>query len=208
MHPFDLRPFNLGFYMGTHYGTYDATTFAPLTQGSSRLKEVRLVGKPGINLGLITNLNLGDNFDFRFVPSVSLEQRDFEFRFFSQTPLVDSVVIKKVEASNLNLPFMVKFKSNYYKRVRVYCVGGIQASVNMASTKKVKNDPNLLKTQSLDIAGVAAVGVDLYGERLKLSPEIRFTHGINNLYIPKNVTFANAIGDFRSQALIFSLNFE
>ena len=42
------------------------------------------------------------------------------------------------------------------------------------------NDPDLLKTDQTNTGIVAAFGIDLYGDRLKLSPEIRYIIGVNN----------------------------
>lgn len=210
-HHFDIRRFNLGFTMGLNYAGYDMTNQIDQKDPSTGafLKNVELVRKPGIYLGLVTNLKLHNNFDLRLLPSVSLEQRDFDF-FFDPTTTInnESVIRKKIEASNLNIPLVVKFKSNYYNNVRVYVQGGLQASINLNSNKKVLNDPDLLKTQTTDIAYVASFGVDLYGERLKLSPEIRFTRGIFNSYVPIRTRFPAAISDLFSQSLVFIINFE
>ena len=211
-HPFDLRPFNLGFSMGLNYNTFDMTGAVNLTDRETGifLRDIDLQPMPGISLGLITNFNLKNtpfenNFDIRFTPCVTLEQRNIRF---NHGMFGDSVVVKKVESSDLNLPIAIKFKSNYYSRVRVYCTAGMQYSINMVSTKKVRNDPSLIKVERGDLTWTASFGVDLYGDRLKLSPEIRYSRGITNIYSPKNTSFANAISDLHSQSITFLLNFE
>lgn len=211
MHHFDLRPLNLGFTMGLSYGGYNMTS--QINQVDPRtgrlLRRVELVRKPGIYLGLISNLKLTNNFDLRFMPAVSLEERDFNFYFDSTTTFNnESLVTKKIEASNLVLPLFLRFKSNYYRFTRVYVQFGIQPTVNLASTKKVQNDPELLKTEKFDVAFVASFGVDLYGEKLKLSPELRFARGLRNLYVEDNTVFPKAISDLFSQLLTLNINFE
>lgn len=209
-HHFDYRDFNLGFTMGLNLAGYDMTAQINQTDPSTGryLESVKMIRKPGIYLGLITNLRISNNFDLRFLPSVSLEERDFEFFFDPDTNNDVSLVTKKIEASNLNLPLVIKFKSNYYKNTRIFIQLGIQPSINLASNKKVKNDPDLLKTQSFDLSYVASFGVDLYGERLKLSPEIRFTRGLRQLYVDDRTRFPKAISDLFSQLLVLNLNFE
>jgi hypothetical protein len=209
-HHFDYRKFNLGFTMGLNLAGYDMTAQINQTdpQTGKYLESIKLIRKPGIYLGLITNMKISNNFDLRFLPSVSLEERDFEFYFDPATNNDVSLVTKKIEASNLNLPLVVKFKSNYYKNTRIFIQLGIQPSFNLASNKKVKNDPELLKTQGFDVAAVASFGVDLYGERLKLSPEIRFTRGLRQLYVDDRTRFPKAISDLFSQLLVFNINFE
>lgn len=211
MHYFDVRPFNLGFTMGLGVGGYDMTH--QINQKDPRtgrfLHSVSLIRKPAIYLGLITSLKLTNNLDVRFSPSVTLEERDFRFNFDSTTTFDgESVVFKKIESSNLNLPLVLKFKTDYYKRTRLYVTAGIQPTWNLASTKKVRNDPELLKTEKFDVAFVASVGIDLYGEKLKLSPELRYTRGLRNLYVPDNTVFPRAISDLFAQLLTININFE
>jgi hypothetical protein len=85
---------------------------------------------------------------------------------------------------------------------------GLQPSLNLASSKKVLNDPDLLKVKSFDLHYLASVGVDLYGEKLKLSPELRFTRGLQNIYVPERTRFPRAISDLFSQLLVLNINFE
>lgn len=197
--------------MGLSYNSFKMTSQinAKDVNNGEVVRRVKLTPKPGIYLGLITNFKISNNFDVRFVPNVTLEERDLRF-LMDTTTLVFSepVITKKIEASNLNLPVMVKFKSDYYQNVRVYLALGGQLSINMASNKKVLNDPDLLKTERVDFAGVAAFGVDLYGERLKLTPEIKYTIGARNVYVPDRTRFSNAISDLFNQTIVFSINFE
>jgi len=213
MHHFDLRKVNLGFTMGLSYGGYDMTSQINQTDPRTGrlLRRVELVRKPGIYLGLITNFKISNNFDLRFLPAVSLEERDFNFYFDTTATAIrddEPLVTKKIEASNLVLPVLVKFKSNYYRFTRVYVQFGIQPTINLASTKKVANDPELLKTEKFDVAIVSSFGIDLYGEKLKLSPELRFTRGLRNLYVEDNTVFPKAISDLFSQLLTININFE
>lgn len=209
-HYFDQRPFNLGFTMGLAVASYDMTSQINQVDPSTGrvVVQVDMISKPGIYLGLITNLKLADHWDVRFMPSVSLEERDFLFYFDSTSTNKEPVVRKKIESSNLNLPFTIKFKSDFYRNTRVFVQFGIQPSFNLASSKKVRNDPELLKTQSFDTAVLASVGIDLYGEKLKLSPELRFTRGLGNLYVPTRTRFPQAISDLFSQLLVININFE
>ena len=211
-HHFDVRKFNLGFRMAGNYSLYRMKYSNNLYDDESKtiMRDIELKPMFGINLGLITSFKLHSNFDLRFIPEVSLEQRNFTY-------LLDSVGVteggfgtetKKIEAAYLNLPILIKFKSHYYDVYRVYVQAGAQVSVNLASTKKVTNNPNLLKTKTTDISGSVAFGIDLYGDRLKLSPEIRYNFGLVDLYLPKNTRFAGAITKLVSQSIVIGLNFE
>ncbi|MFM2374928.1 MAG: hypothetical protein RLZZ165_24 [Bacteroidota bacterium] len=209
-HYFDYRPFNLGFTMGMCVARYEMKEqINQVDPGTGRVvARVSTMGKPGVYLGLITNLRLAKYWDLRFMPSVSLEQRDFLFYMDSTTVRTDPVVQKKIESSNLNLPLTIKFKSDFYRNTRVWVQFGLQPSLNLASSKKVRNDLDLLKVNNFDLQYVASVGIDLYGEKLKLSPEFRFTRGLWDIYVPERTRFPKAISSLISQLLVFCLNFE
>ncbi len=206
-HPFDFKKFNLGFLMGLSYNTYNLKQQVNIRDGGILLKRIQMINNPGINLGMITNLNVADQLALRFVPMVSLEQRDFDYLFSDRNGL-DSLVNRRIESSYLNLPVMFQFRTKYYKKYRVYLLAGFQVGLNLGSNKKVRNDPNLLKIASQDFSIVLGTGMLLYGDRLKLSPEIRYSFGLTNLYVPEFTSHASAISQLFSQVLVINFNFE
>lgn len=204
-HRYDLRPFNFGMMLGTNINTFDMSANSTLFQGAGNGYDLTLTPRPGIEIGLITNLNLHNNIDLRVIPHFSLANRNVNFRYGS--PEIEDE-IKTVEFAEMKIPFLMKFKSDYYKRVRVYTVAGAQYGINFQSNKKVRNDATLIKTTKGDLSWVLGVGVDLYGERIKLTPEIRYSRGFFDIYSPENTVNANAISSLRSQTISFVLNFE
>jgi hypothetical protein len=165
-----------------------------------------LKNRPGLKLGLITNYNYNDQISLRFIPAVSLEQRDFGFFFEDEGAF--SETLRSVNTSYLDLPLFLQVKTKYYKRYRIYLLTGPQFSINFSNTKKVQNDPNLLKIQSQDIAWTIGWGMQLYGDRLKLSPEIRYSMGLTNIFVPEFTSHAQAISQLFTQQLVFCVNFE
>lgn len=201
---YDWRPFNLGFTMGMNYSMvrldYTALENNPRRPG---LKDIIVKPVPGINLGMISNLKLADMWDLRFIPSVSLQQRNFYYKMNK-----DSSFLRRLEASYLDLPLLVKFKSQFWRNHRVYVMTGGKLSWNLSSDKKVKDDPEILKIEKLDHSWVIAFGIDIYGDRVKLSPEISYSFGLPNIYVGENTNFGNNITRVRTHMLLFSLNFE
>ena len=206
-HPHDFKKANLGFLMGLSYNTYNLKQQVNVIDDGVFLKRITMFNNPGINLGMITNLNLSDQVAFRFIPMISLEQRDFDYRFRAKSGL-DSVVQRRIEASYLNLPLLFQFKTQYYRKYRLYVLAGVQVGLNLASNKKVRDDPNLLKIQPQDFAIVLGTGMLLYGDRLKLSPEIRYSIGLMNIYVSEFTRHASAISELFSQVVSINFNFE
>lgn len=201
-HPFDFKRFNLGFLMGLTYNSYNLKEQINIEEGGVMLHRIQLVPRYGLNLGMITNVNLAKKVSLRFVPTISLEQRDFRY-YFSDGPQM-----RKIEASYLNMPVMFQFKTDYWRRSRVYVLTGGQVGVNLASNKKVRDDLSLLKITTHDLSLAFGFGITLYGDRIKLSPEILYTMGLINIYEPKYTTHAHAISSLMSQVIAINFNFE
>lgn len=211
-HPFDLKKFNLGFLIGLNYNRYNVKEQINVTdQRDPRiLKQIELVPQAGLTLGMITNFNIAKAFSLRFIPAISLEQRNFNYYFEGATENSPIVEERKIEASYLNLPLLLQYKSRYRNAMRLYILTGPQLGFNLASNKKVRDDPTLLKIKSQDVSIVFGLGLNIYGDRIKLSPEIRYSAGISNIYVndPDITTHAGAIGKLFSQVLSLNVNFE
>lgn len=204
-HPFDSKNFNLGFLIGLNYNSYNLNEQINILDEGKLLEQIALRPKMGLTLGMISNLRLGtDHVSLRFIPSISLEQRDFDYFFAGDT----TATVRKIEASYLNLPFLFQFKTKMYKRTRLYVLAGPQLGFNLASNKKVRDDPNLLKIKTEDVSLVLGIGLNLYGDRIKLSPELRYSIGLINIYEPLYTSHAYAIGRLMSQVLTLNINFE
>jgi hypothetical protein len=201
-HYYDLRKFNLGFAMGLNLSDVRFQRLDYNVSAANPLKMVFATIVPGLNLGLITNTRLSDHADFRFIPTVSLQQRNFLF----QTR--DSSFKRKLEASYLDLPFGFKLKSDVWNDLRVYVYAGGKYSINLMSDKKVKSDPTLIKIDRTDWSIEFAAGIDIYGDRVKLTPEIKYAIGLKNIYIPDTEEHPVKEYALTSQSLTLSLYFE
>lgn len=200
----DLKKYNLGFMMGLNFSDMVTKTSLPYTDVDIKqtLYSIEVQSKTGISLGIITNIKIADNFDFRFIPTVAIQQRNYIYQ------LKDSVTEKKLEAAYLDLPVLFRIKSNFYQNKRVYVITGFKMSSNLVSDKKVKNNPSILKTNPIDFSLEMGVGIDLYGERVKVCPELRYSMGLINIYNPENTHFGEAVHRLSSQLLTLVINFE
>lgn len=202
-HPFDFKDFNLGFLMGLNYNAYNLKEQINIVDRGILLNHIEVIPRYGLSLGMIANYNLADQVSIRSGINISLEQRDFNY-FFAN----DSLIVRKIEASYLNLPFVFQFKTKYYKATRVYVLSGAQIGINLNSNKKVRDDMNLLKIKTQDLSLIFGAGVNLYGDRIKLSPEIRYSLGLKNIYEPEFTSHPYAISKLLSQVLVIVVNFE
>lgn len=201
----DQDRFHFGFVMGLNVASARAElgTLPRLGVQGDTLIGLRQQSQPGVNIGLIANLKMTRNLDLRFVPAISLQQRNFNFDFSD-----GSTEARKIEASYLDLPLLIKYKSDVYKNYRVYVMTGPQYSINLSSNERVQNDPTLLRITQTDLSWRVGFGLNLYGDRVKLSPEISYTFGLRNVYVPGAEDVPGAIRSIYHSALIIAFNFE
>ncbi|MCS7188770.1 MAG: porin family protein [Bacteroidia bacterium] len=201
---YDLRSFNLGFSMGGNYSQvkirYHQLQYNSPTNAAPKF--VKVEGIPGINLGLIMSKKLHKYFDLRSIVSVSLQQRNIYF------VLRDTTMKRRLESSYLYIPLFLKYKSQFYKGYRVYVLGGGQLGINLASDKRTRDNPELIRTERVDWQWIAGVGIDIYADKVKLSPELVYSLGIRNIYDPTGTRFGYIIKSLHMQTLSLNLNFE
>lgn len=205
-HPFDFKKFNLGFQMGFTSNSYNLKEQVNVVEDGVRLRYIEVVPRPGLTLGMIANANLHKQVALRSVVGISLEERNFNFFFAGRE--ADSPVDRKIEAAYLTLPLMLQWKTPYHRAVRYYVLTGGQWGINLVSNKRVLDDKNLLKINNQDLALVFGFGMNLYGERIKLSPEIKYTLGMVNIFRPEFTSHAAAIRRLTTQVITLSVNFE
>ncbi|MBX7243411.1 MAG: PorT family protein [Bacteroidia bacterium] len=204
-HPFDFRNFNLGFEMGLNYNSYLVKDYVNVWDEGILLDHIEIENSPGLNLGMIMNMNLHDNLNIRSIPAISLEERRFRYVFSLPTP---DTQIRRVESAIFDFPLLFQVRSNLYKRQRMYFITGPQYSLNVQSSGKLRDDPSLIKVKANTLNWVFGVGMNLYGEKIKLSPELKYTIGLTNEYVPRNTSHANAIFFLYRQVLTLNILFE
>ena len=197
----EQRPFNLGFAMGINIADIKVATQG-LKYSNANVNHITVRSTPGINLGIITNFKLNYNFAFRCIPSISLQQRNFEL------VISDSIDARRLEASYADIPLLLQFKSNQYKHERVYVATGLKLSYNLVSDKKVKENPKLIKIEKWDYSWVVSFGFNIIGDLIKVSPEISYSLGLGNIFVSSNSDASKYIKSIYSQSILISLLFE
>ncbi|MEO0897296.1 MAG: porin family protein [Bacteroidota bacterium] len=205
-HPFDFKRFNLGLQIGLQYNSFNLSEQVNVAEGLDTLQFIQLRPKPGINFGMIANYNVAPYLSIRAVPSISLEQRDIVYNISGLEGPRNPV--RKVDPTYFDLPVMLQWKTSYWRRLRFYVLTGAQVSMNLVRNEKVEDNPELIKLTRFDNALVFGFGLNMYGDKVKFSPEIRYKLGMQNVYVPDNTNFANAISRLSSQVISLNFNFE
>ncbi|MCE2789938.1 MAG: PorT family protein [Saprospiraceae bacterium] len=157
----------------------------------------------GVNMHMITNLKLGEYFDFRFLPGFSFAQRGFEF-----TSVADGKVTQRnIESVFFELPFHLRFKSEPYKDKRMFVVAGLKYSYDVQSNSKSRK--SLIKIAPHDFQYEVGVGMQMFYPYFIFSPEIKFSRGLGSILIyDRTQNEARVLDEVMSQIFTISFNFE
>jgi hypothetical protein len=199
----DNAPFHFGITLG-----YSQTQFKVIhSEEFARHDSILLVESPrvpGISIGIVSNLRLSDNWDFRFVPSLSFADKRLEYNL-----IADSSATMAIEAVYLDFPFLVKFKSDRVRNFRMYLVGGVKYSMDMASNAEARNAEGIVKINPTDISAEMGFGMEFYAPLFKFAPELKFSYGLFDILTHDDkLQFSEVLGSLLTRGFVISFHFE
>jgi hypothetical protein len=181
---YDDRKLTYGFLIGVHTSTYQINySDAFVTPDMDHIHSVEPNWKAGFSIGFITNYRLNEQLDVRITPLVAFYEHELKYNYIDNTPSKT----KLVETTVVELPILLKYKSERRGNVRMYMIGGIKPGIEAAGQKESKSATVTVKTENLSLE--AGFGFDFYYPLFKFSPEIRFSHGIMNMLDNKSNEF-------------------
>ncbi|GAA4006506.1 hypothetical protein GCM10022408_17860 [Hymenobacter fastidiosus] len=196
--------FHPGMYIAPNFSRYKIEQSTAYTQ--ARNVSANSIISPGLSVGFIADVRLADNFSLRFTPGASFITRRVEYQPFGYTP-ADSILTQEIGGTQIDLPLLLKFKSERRRNTGLYVIGGIKSSVGVGNRRK---DParNLLRASSGDVAIEYGVGLDLFYPLFKFGPELRFSHGLTNLLQPGTDVYSRSLQSMKSNTVTLYLNIE
>lgn len=206
---YDRKPFHFGFLIGYNQFDFMVKPNNDLSPFDS-LMVIESSPMSGFNLGVISDLTLGKYFNLRFIPTLSFGDRVLHYTIKFQ----DSVyfdVNKKIESTYVDFPLYMKFKSSRMNNTRLYVIGGLQYSLDLASLSKKKNtnrDEIFVKLKRDDVSFNAGVGADFYLTYFKFAVELKMNYGFMDLIVREGNLYSNSIDKLNSKIMQISFLFE
>jgi len=148
---------------------------------SDSIQAVQALRGPGFNLGIVTNLKIGDYFDFRFLPTLSFGERKLVYDRVRRDP--DDNTQRSVETVFVEMPFHFRYKSAPYKDKRLFVLAGVKYSFDVASDSRARQAESLVKISPHDFQLEYGAGIQFFFPYFIFSPELKFSHGIGNTLI-------------------------
>jgi hypothetical protein len=199
---YDERRLHYGFFLSGHYAKFNRRYSDAFVTGNDSTFAVSPVGSPGFGLGSIVSYQLNRFFDFRMLPAAAFNERSLQYRFVQGTE-----VSQLIESTFLELPLMIKYKSLRRGNLRMYMVGGVKPSVEIGSNRRERS-LDRLRTNTTDLAVEYGFGFDLFYSFVKVSPELRFSHGLRNMLIRDTSPYSQALNRLTTHTVSLYLFFE
>ncbi len=209
---YDYRPYHFGFLLGLNEMDFALKPVENLYnlhmsngQNFDTLHSVLPKPEYGFNIGIVSNLKLGSQLDLRFIPTLSFGDRNITYEGVNQ----DGSIIKrnqKIESTFLDFPLHFKYKSVRMTNTRVYVLGGIKYSHDLASADE--NEDPVVRISKNDFYYELGVGFDYYFYYFKFSTELKASFGVIDMLKEENTVYTNSIDRLNSQIIQLSFLFE
>lgn len=157
----------------------------------------------GFKLGFVINMKVAQYLDFRILPTVAFYENDLSYRFRDGTTLRE---LK--DATMVELPLLLKYKSARRGNIAMYMVGGINPSLEAAGRGDEDEVGQKLELRNWNIAVDVGVGLDMYFTYFKFSPEIRYSYGLRNMLTDNPNDFSVGLDRLTTQNLGIFMTFE
>jgi hypothetical protein len=198
---YDDRPLHYGFFLAGHSTRLQREYSRLFIDGGDTVHAVNPKGAPGYGIGFIVSLAFDPQLDIALLPSFAYYERTVEYRFASGRSQSQTI-----ESGFLEFPVLLRYKSVRRGNIRAYMVGGIKPGVEIGSNKKDKGAQDL-RTNNVDMSVDYGFGFDLFYEYFKLSPELRFSHGITNMLVQDPNVYSTSLNRLSSHTVSFYLYF-
>ena len=214
---FDDKPVHFGFALGFNQPSFYLEKKSSQIFLDDSLQSLLVNSKGGFTLGVITSLNINQNFKIRFVlPSLSFQESEMEYTYLNPSNFEQTIYVKSLRPVYLDFPVLFKFRTKRINNFAVYGISGLRYGIDMSSNIDVNNsidlEDQIIKLKKSDFGFEVGGGIDLFLEYFKLGIELKLGSGMRNmLYITPGedpTRFDNAIESLKSRVWTLSFTFE
>lgn len=212
----DDQSFSYGFFLAGHTSSlrvkYADAFMDPEATSIRNVRSIMPSYSPGFALGFLLNSRLHDQINILITPKVGFYEYRTEVAFFADVDVAEPDLATHstllTEETLVELPLLLKYKSHRFNNTRMFFIGGVNPQIRTKKQDEADEDDIVLSGK--DLAVELGMGFDLYFKYFKFSPEIRFSHGLRNLYRPEatDTRIADALSDIRKKSITIYLNFQ
>jgi Outer membrane protein beta-barrel domain len=204
----DSKPYYFGISIGASKASF-RTHLHPSFLEQDSIYTAEPLNNGGFNLGLLATLRLSNRFEFRFNPQLMFMERNIHYKLKYKDIDFGYEVSKKVESVITTFPFHFKFNSDRIGNFRVYMLGGGKFDIDLASNAQARKADDMIKIKRYDYGIEAGVGFNFYFPSFILSPEIKFSNGLNDLHDRnEKLNYSRVLESIQSRMIVFTIHLE
>ena len=201
---FQSKPYYFGITLAYNKADFRLFRSSDFIESDS-VATVQDVNGPGFNLGIVTNLKVGNYFDFRLLPTLSFAERNIQYK----NPERRDFQTRKIQQVLVELPFHVRYKSAPYNDIRLFVIAGVKYTFDVASDSRARQANELVKIAPTDFAAEYGVGAQFFFPYFIFSPEFKISQGISNILIyDNNLEESTVLEKVLSRTFTLSFHFE
>ena len=213
----DLRQFHFGVLVCTHVQDIELLNAGPqqIEQEDGSYVE-RLIScdqdrwDPGFNVGVLGELRLNTNFQFRIAPAMYFGNR--HFTFYNHTDERHAEEHQDMKTAYISTALDLIFAAPRFNNHRPYVIAGLNPMINLSG-----KDNDYLRLKRYDLFAEFGIGCDFYLPFFKLRPELKFlfsltnsldTDHVNHLQNREMVMYTNSVSKARTKLIALTFYFE
>lgn len=212
---YDKKWFHLGFTLGVNRMDYRIFPDSTLlyTGLADSIYDVESHGSVGLDLGIISEIRLGEYFALRFLPGLLFGQRDLVYQLRKNgSPRFEPELKEyrmKVSSIYIDAPLLLKFKGRRVNNYRPYLVGGMSLRYDLDTRRIAKdNDDYSINQHPLDYFYEFGFGMDFFLVYFKLAVEFKYSFGIKDILVQEPTEYCTVMDGLKSRMFILSFHFE
>ncbi|SEF77995.1 Outer membrane protein beta-barrel domain-containing protein [Algoriphagus boritolerans DSM 17298 = JCM 18970] len=221
----DDRLLSYGFFLAGHTATYQIkyseAFFDPTNTANNQIYSIYPKYTPGFSLGFTGILRFHDQVNLLFTPKIAFYEYRTDINYYASVvdnvPGNDNSTGNNLgyrteelvnEATMVELPLLFKYRSQRFNNTRMYFIGGGSYQFRTKSQDEANLDPIVTRGQDFTIE--MGMGFEIYFKYFKFAPEIRFSHGLNNIYYAEKTPaeIRDAISSIKRKGITIYLNFQ
>ena len=217
----DLRKFHFGVFVGTHLQDLEFKNVGPqmIEMEDGTVQEKLVVcdqdrWDPGFNVGVLGELRLHENFQFRIAPAMYFGTRHITFRNLTDQLADGQPIVQQqdIKTAYISSAFDLIFSAPRFNNHRPYIVLGVNPMINLSGKSE-----DYLRLKRYDVFLEAGIGCDFYLPFFKLRPELKFMYGLTNSLDTKHANeikdknmlmYTNSVNKSRSKIIALTFYFE
>lgn len=173
---------------------------------SDSIRIIQSIAGPGLNMGIVGNIKIGDYFDFRINPVFSFGERNINYE---KTNRFNTSSQRKFTTVLVEAPFLMRYKSAPYKDKRLFLIAGVKYAFDIASDSRTKQAESLVKIAPHDFSVEYGAGIQIFLPFFIFSPEFKISQGIGNtLIFNPALEESSVLEKVLSRTFTISLHFE